>query len=66
MFDSVGRVITALYQGVPFVIVIPALYNYCHIYILFLMIGTLISSALRISNLIYTKVCKLSHKASNS
>lgn len=66
MFDSVGRIITALYQGVPFAIVIPSLYNYCHIYILFLIIGTLISSTLRISNLIHTKECKLSHKESNS
>ena len=55
MFDRVGRVVTALYQSVPFVVVIPFLYNYCRIYIIFLIVGTLISSALRISNLICSK-----------
>ena len=55
MFDKVGRVVTALYQGVPFLVVIPFLSEYCSAYIAFLIIGTLISSALRISNLIHTK-----------
>lgn len=55
MFDSIGRVITALYQGVPFIVLIPALYYYHNIYILFLVIGTLISSLLRIYNLIHNK-----------
>lgn len=35
MFDKVGRVITALYQGVPFVVVIPFLSQYCSAYIAF-------------------------------
>jgi len=62
MFDKVGRVITALYQGVPFVVVIPFLSQYCSAYIAFLIIGTLISSTLRISNLIHTKVYKSYNK----
>lgn len=62
MFDKVGRVVTALYQGVPFVIVIPFLSDYCSTYISFLIIGTLISSALRISNLMYTKAYKSFNK----
>lgn len=55
MFDKVGRVVTALYQGVPFVVIIPFLSEYRSAYIVFLIIGTLISSTLRISNLIHIK-----------
>ena len=61
-FDKVGRVITALYQGVPFVVITPLLYNYCHIYIIFLIVGTLISSALRIYNLIHSNTYKFCDK----
>ena len=62
MFDSIGRVVSALYQSVPFVVVIPFLYNYCRIYIMFLIVGTLISSVLRISNLIRSKTYKFCDK----
>lgn len=57
-FDRVGRVVSALYQGVPFIVVIPFLSKYCSSYITFLIIGTLISSSLRISNLMRTKAYK--------
>ena len=62
MFDKVGRVITALYQGVPFVVVIPFLSEYCSLYIGFLILGTLVSSILRISNLMHAKSYKACNK----
>ena len=62
MFDKVGRVVTALYQGVPFVVVIPFLSEYSSLYIIFLIIGTILSSTIRISNLMYPKIYKSYNK----
>lgn len=56
IFDKVGRIITALYQGVPFIIVIPSLSDFCYLYTTILIIGTFISSALRIFSLLCSKV----------
>ena len=64
MFDKVGRVVTALYQVVPFVVVIPLLSQYCSAYIAFLVIGTLISSTLRICTLMQPSIIIL-HKFSS-
>lgn len=56
IFDKVGRIVTALYQGVPFIIVIPSLSDFCYLYTTILIIGTFISSALRIFSLLCSKV----------
>lgn len=56
IFDKVGRIVTALYQGVPFIIVIPSLSDFCYLYTTTLIIGTFISSALRIFGLLHSKV----------
>lgn len=56
IFDKIGRIVTALYQGVPFVIVIPSLSDFCYLYTTILIIGTFISSALRIFSLLCSKV----------
>lgn len=55
VFDKVGRVITALYQTVPFLVITQSLSNYRSSYITFLIIGTFISSSLRVLNLLQTR-----------
>lgn len=54
-FDKVGRVVTALYQGVPFVVTVMPQTSYCSLYIGFLIVGTFISSALRIFSLLHVR-----------
>lgn len=56
IFDKVGRIVAALYQGVPFIIVITSLSNFCYLYTTILIIGTFISSSLRIFSLLCSKV----------
>jgi hypothetical protein len=55
VFDKVGRVVTALYQTVPFFIIFPILSKYTYLYVVCLMLGTIISSILRISSLVSLK-----------
>lgn len=55
VFDNVGRVVTALYQTVPFFIIFPILSKYTYLYVVCLMLGTIISSILRISSLVTLK-----------